>query len=388
MSLSFSCARNLTRFASGLPRVAQQSLLLRPVFRHNVARQTHRRLYARNASTRSKRSQPDIPLPKFTPIQPMQPGHDPSGKIKPSRIAPFLLSFLAIGLGLYTGQLVVAALAPCTHPGIQDLANQKDVAARYDETADSFDTEVGFSEAFMGINGIRKRLSRQCKGDVLEVSCGTGRNLGYYDLSPKSAIDSLTFLDLSPQMVEVCKKKWSSLYPSSSSSATNPRLFKPNLAIRFTTASALNAMPLAPGDKKYTTIIQTMGLCSTPSPHELLTNIAKHLDTSDPDARVFLLEHGRSSAEWLNRILDKSAMRHAEIHGCWFNRDIGELVQTAADASGLEIVTEQRKHFGTTWIYELKPSTKVVASETSSGDSAAAQETAAPAGWWGWLGMK
>jgi len=106
---------------------------------------------------------------------------------------------------------------------------------------------------------------------------------------------------------------------------------------------------------KYTTILQTMGICSTPSPHTLMSSLAGHLDTSDPEARILLLEHGRSYLPWLNRILDNSAEKHAEIHGCWYNRDIGEIVEEEAKKAGLEVRRVMRKHLGTTWVFELAP---------------------------------
>jgi methyltransferase OMS1 len=322
----------------------------------------------------------------------MAPPNSPSTQTR-GKFAPILLSFLAVSMGFYITQLVIVGRQPCQQPEIQQLDQQKDVAARYDETADSFDSEVGTSEALMGINRIRKRLSRQCKGHVLEVSCGTGRNLGYYDLRPGSEIDSITFLDLSAQMVEACKRKWASLYPASSTTAAD---FKPGLAIRFSTTSAVGPMPPAPesenGNGKYTTIIQTMGLCSTPQPQALLFNLSEHLDHSNPDSRILLLEHGRSSYDWLNNILDNSAAKHAEIHGCWYNRDMGELVQVAAEQSGLEVVDVWRKHLGTTWVFELRPSAKKAAVEEGKGVdgavSTSSAEAAAAAGWKGWFGLK
>lgn len=288
------------------------------------------------------------------PLQPYEePGRDSGSNGQPKRtFAPYILGGLGVAMGLYVSQLAVAVSQPCTNPLVSHLDHQKDVAERYDETADTFDSEVGVSEFFMGINGTRDRLAKMCKGHVLEVSCGTGRNLGYYDLTPSSAVDSLTFLDLSKPMVDVCKKKWSALHGGMKLDAN---ITKPGLQVRFCTGSALKAMPLAPGQKKYDTIIQTMGLCSTPEPRELLQNMALHLNTANPNARILLLEHGRSYRGWLNHILDGAAEKHAEIHGCWFNREIGELVQQAAEISGLEVVRERRRHFGTTWIMELKP---------------------------------
>jgi len=331
----------------------------------------------------------------------MAPPNSPTTQTR-GKLAPILLSFLAVSLGFYITQLAIIARQPCHNPSIHNLSEQKDVAARYDETADSFDSEVGTSEALMGINRLRKRLSRACKGHVLEVSCGTGRNLGYYDLSPASSeIDSITFLDLSPQMIAACKRKWTSLYPPSS---TAPSTFKPGLAVRFSTTSAAGPMPPAPTSSpnnnpngKYTTILQTMGLCSTPDPHALLLNLSAHLDHSNPDARILLLEHGRSSHAWLNNILDNSAAKHAEVHGCWYNRDIGGLVEAAARESGLEVVEVGRRHLGTTWVFELRPSAraeddgeKVVGggSEGVVDGAVSASGAAGAAGWRGWFGLK
>ena len=382
MSASTLCTRRLFRPIQSLVTEAQLGRVQPHTHIRHVNRHSQPSLQTRNASTR-----PSNAPSRRQPIQPMQPGNDPSKKSR-GKFAPIVLSFFAVGLGFYITQLVIVARQPCKHPDIQDLSKQQDVAARYDETADGFDSEVGSSEALMGINGIRKRLSRQCKGHVLEVSCGTGRNIGYYPLHPGSEIDSLTFLDLSAQMVAVCKKKWLSLYPASSSST---QTFKPNLAVRFSTTSALEAMPLAPNGGKYTTIIQTMGLCSTPDPHTLLTNLAAHLDLSNPESRILLLEHGRSDYEWMNNILDNAAQKHAEIHGCWFNRDIGGMVEAAARESGLEIVVERRKHLGTTWVFELKPSTavaKAVEAKAKTSEATAAAEEVPSAGWRGWLGLK
>lgn len=259
---------------------------------------------------------------------------------------------------------------PCHNPDVANLSHQKDVSSRYDDIADTFDSEVGFSEFLMGINGIRKQLAKQCTGHVLEASCGTGRNLGYYDISKGARVDSLTFVDLSPTMVEVCKKKWDALHGSAiraQQADASQGKFKQGLSIRFMAGSALGAMQLAhlekagaASGKKYDTIIQTMGLCSTPDPATLLVNLAAHLDASNPDARILLLEHGRSSKEWLNRALDSSAEKHAEIHGCWFNREIGDIVSEAAERTGLEVVEQKRRHFGTTWIVELKPGKKMI----------------------------
>lgn len=319
----------------------------------------------------------------------MQPLNDPSGKSASGTFGWVGMSVLAAAMGFYITQLLYTASRAAENCGVRDLESQKDVASVYDDTADSFDSEVGVSERLMGLLGVRKTLSQQCRGHVLEVSCGTGRNIGYYDLSPASAIDSLTFIDLSAQMVDVCKKKWQTHYPSTDSSNSSQK-FKPGLSIRFSTCSALDPMPPSPTGGKYDTIIQTMGICSTPFPHQLIRNMTRHLDMTNPDSRILLLEHGRSDYAWLNNILDSSGQKHAEIHGCWYNRDIGAIVRSVADETGLEVVAEKRKHLGTTWIYELRPSPsrKGVAANAANADADAVGEESKGSSWRSWFGLK
>ncbi|KAK6419193.1 hypothetical protein LTR95_017090 [Oleoguttula sp. CCFEE 5521] len=364
---------------------AKRMLLRSLIVRRNVTQSKQAARWARNASIQSPTAGSSR-----TPYKPFQPTTIPDAQ-RPSKTrrsaAPIILSTLAAVLGLYITQLSLAASKPHPDPSIRELSAQTDVAARYDETADNFDSEVGTSEALMGINKVRKRLAGECKGHVLEVSCGTGRNLGYYDVKLGSRIDSLTFVDLSGPMVEVCKKKWTTLYGPTSGIRK-----KADLVVRFLTGSALEVMPPPPKGEKYDTIIQTMGLCSTGSPVKLLENMAAHLSTTSPDARILLLEHGRSYQDWLNNILDKSAAKHAEIHGCWFNRDIGALVEEAAGRSGLEVVKEHRQHFGTTWVYELRFKSAVsivVPIEVLREEPANAEavEETAPKGSFGWRGL-
>ena len=270
----------------------------------------------------------------------------------------YLGSTLAFGIGVYATALIVSTTrAPCSHAN-HSPTTQKDVSAVYDDTASSFDAEVGTSEYLMGITKARKQLAKECKGNVLEVSAGTGRNLGYYKFTA-DGVRSLTLLDLSMQMVEQAKLKWEVLNKGQKRALGVP--------VRFVQGDAAGGMPLPPivqsgkngevvvvagesATKGYDTIIQTMGLCSCPSPVQLLKNLVGHLNMENPDARIFLLEHGRSYYQWVNRILDTQAPQHADQHGCWWNRDIGDIVE----ASGLEVVRERRRHFGTTWIYELK----------------------------------
>jgi len=80
----------------------------------------------------------------------------------------------------------------------------------------------------------------------------------------------------------------------------------------------------------------------------------------NPDGgRILLLEHGKGYYEWLNGYLDTMAPAHADRHGCWYNKDVGEIVRK----SGLEVVEAKRYHFGTTWWFVLKPKPRPVVVE-------------------------
>ena len=45
-----------------------------------------------------------------------------------------------------------------------------------------------------------------------------------------------------------------------------------------------------------------------------------------PGGQLILLQHGKASWEWLNHRLDDEAPAHFAKWGCWWNRDILQLV--------------------------------------------------------------
>ncbi|KAL8902163.1 MAG: hypothetical protein Q9192_000146 [Flavoplaca navasiana] len=232
-----------------------------------------------------------------------------------------------------------------------DLAPQDfDFSNRFDATASQFDRDVDFVEWLYGITKLRRKLVQQAHGNVLEAAVGTGRNSEFYDLR---RITSLTLQDQSEEMLKVAKAKWRETHPAYEH-------------CRFIHGSALEPLPRpareemsTPQDEGYDTIIATMSLCSTPGPSLFLRSLAGHLSVGDvaahddgserEPARILLLEHGRSYYSLLNYLLDRTALAHAQQHGCWWNRDIGKI----AEESGLEVISTKRKHFGTMWALEL-----------------------------------
>ncbi|KAI5308733.1 hypothetical protein KEM55_004991 [Ascosphaera atra] len=95
----------------------------------------------------------------------------------------------------------------------------EDVSDRYDKNASTFDATVDWAEWASGINGHRRRLALMATGNVLEVSCGTGRNEPYYQYGEKIVtgpdgrpaalgVRTVTFLDQSAAMLEVARHRF------------------------------------------------------------------------------------------------------------------------------------------------------------------------------------
>ncbi|KAJ4305505.1 hypothetical protein N0V90_001036 [Kalmusia sp. IMI 367209] len=242
----------------------------------------------------------------------------------------FFGALTAFGLGMYGTQLYVS-LANAEVP--ENLP--EDFLDRFDKEAEGYDEKVNMAETLLLLTMRRKELTRRVRGHVLEVAVGTGRNIPYY---PTKQCATVTLLDYSAPMLAVAKRKWKDTHPEYFS-----RVF-------FKQQSALE--PITPpfdAQEGYDTVIQTMGLCSTPEPVKLLHNL--EAATKEDGGQILLLEHGKSHYQWLNDLLDKTAPGHADAHGCFWNKDIGKIVEE----SGLEVVNIKRYNLGTTWWIELKP---------------------------------
>lgn len=242
----------------------------------------------------------------------------------------------------------------------KSLEVPRDLSDRYDRSARTYDSEVDKAEMLMRLGKRRKEIIQMARGNVLEVSCGTGRNMEYYILGERRAVDekgkgvvkgcrSVTFVDQSAEMTQVAREKFEKKYPA----------FK---QVAFRAQDAMDPISPPPGttmkipvgmkEPQFDTVIQTMGLCSLSDPVAFL----KHLgEITEPErGQILLLEHGRSHYGWVNKLLDDLAPAHANQHGCWWNRDIGQIIEQ----SGLEVVESQRWHLGTTWKYVLRPRRK------------------------------
>lgn len=277
-------------------------------------------------------------------------------------------------LPLFFGGLTVLAfsgysayLYASLQRGISDAANidvPADVSSRYDVIAPSFDASVNCTENLIGLTRLRKKMAQEASGDVCEVSIGTGRNLKYYDWDFKGLngvgkvgndykikrgkVRSFTAVDKSGEMLGIAHEKFSKEYPG----VTGVQWVLQDASVPLPPPPQSGGEKTGNAGKKYDTIVQTMGLCSTSDPVKLLKNLGESV--KEVDGRILLLEHGRGTWNWLNYILDGLAPRHALEFGCLWNKDIGEIV----NESGLEVVKIERKHLGTTWWIELRPRKK------------------------------
>lgn len=105
---------------------------------------------------------------------------------------------------------------------------------------------------------------------------------------------------------------------------------------------------------KYDTVVDTFGLCSCRDPVAVLVSLARACRSSD-ESRILLLEHGKSRWKWLNRLLDAQAVKHAERWGCWWNRDMVELLEKEEVKEELEVLYLNRWHLGTTYYIVARP---------------------------------
>ncbi|KAL1989427.1 hypothetical protein VTN96DRAFT_189 [Rasamsonia emersonii] len=302
-----------------------------------------------------------------------------STPIKPAvknTVSPRAMTVFGVGvltISTYCGYLYTSYRRDVVES--RSLNVPEDVSDRYNETARNYDAEVELGERLMRLGKRRKELVRMARGDVLEVSCGTGRNMQYYQLGERRGVDekgkaqiqgcrSVTFVDLSPQMVEIAQKKFERLYPDFPKAAFRVQNAKEVVPPSSPSTAVIKSSSTTPETQSQTqsqsqswttskpyfdTVLQTMGLCSTPDPVGLLRHLGSI--TEPQHGRILLLEHGRSYYGWLNRILDNLAAAHANRHGCWWNRDIGQIVEQ----SGLEVVEMKRYHLGTTWRVILRP---------------------------------
>ena len=193
----------------------------------------------------------------------------------------------------------------------------------WQDQADAYDRVVAIPE-LLGVRRMRRRLLEGVRGPVLEVAVGTGANLGAYP-----ACEQVLAVDFSPAML------------ARAAGSSGARRVKLALAV-------MDAGRLAIRDAAFGTVVSTLSTCSFPDPVLALREMRR---VCAPGGRVLLLEHGRSTARWINWYLDRGAVAYADKYGCTWNRDPVALVE----AAGLKVRKVDRTFFGIYYLIKATP---------------------------------
>lgn len=200
------------------------------------------------------------------------------------------------------------------HP-IQDTVSRAEWRAIHDRTAHDYQRGAWLRETLFGVGRLRRRLFAHASGHVLDVGCGYGAN--FVDLANATHI---TGVDVSPVMLELARTRADQL----------------GLDITLVEGDA-EALDFA--DASFDTVISALSTCSFQHPVTALQEMRR---VCAPGGQILLLEHGRSSWEWLGRYQDRHVDDMIAQSGCRWNHEPQDVVA----AAGLRIVAAHRSEMG------------------------------------------
>jgi ubiquinone/menaquinone biosynthesis C-methylase UbiE len=158
-----------------------------------------------------------------------------------------------------------------------------------DKMAPKYDRSMGRWEKVL-FGGGREWVCSQASGDVLEIAIGTGRNLPHYPPDVR-----LTGIELSPQMLEIARKRAADLGRE--------------VDLRLGDAQALRFR-----DESFDTVVCTFALCTIPDEHKAVEEAYRVLR---PGGGFVLIEHVRSPVlpvRALERLLEPLMVRFEADH--------------------------------------------------------------------------
>jgi ubiquinone/menaquinone biosynthesis C-methylase UbiE len=198
---------------------------------------------------------------------------------------------------------------------------------KYDQFAHQYDLCAVFKECLY-LRRLRRELVRPAKGKILEVAVGTGLNFPFYHNSLKSG--SIVAIDLSKEMLRIAER----------------RAKKLNMSVSF---SNMDCEDLDLPDQCFDTVISSFALCTYSNPVKALSEMAR---VCRSDGKLLLLEHGRSSYEWLGKRQDRKAKNNYQYLYCNLNREPLKLLEQ------IKITILKRRYFSfkTIYLVEAKPS--------------------------------
>ena len=174
-------------------------------------------------------------------------------------------------------------------PSANVTAETERVRAVQDEQARKYDRQISFFERVLFAGG-REWVCSQAHGKVLELACGTARNLPFYGNDA-----DVTGIELSPQMLAIGRQRAQRLgHPAN---------------LRLGDVQALE-FP----DESFDTVTCTLGLCTIPDTRAAAAEAFRVLR---PGGQLLLLEHVRSPAPIVRggqRLLEPLADRFEADH--------------------------------------------------------------------------
>ncbi|WP_422345569.1 class I SAM-dependent methyltransferase [Parasphingorhabdus sp.] len=162
----------------------------------------------------------------------------------------------------------------------------------------------------------RSEIVPKAQGEVLELGCGGGINLQFYD---RAKIDKLTGLDPSAELLDYTRQEAKTLG------------FEMDIL-----DGVGEAMPFA--DDSFDTVLTTFTLCSVQEGKQVLKEMRRVLK---PGGKILFLEHGRAPdkgpEKWQQRI--EPVWKHIA-GGCHLHRPVSKLFEAEGFA-----LNEQGGHY-------------------------------------------
>jgi ubiquinone/menaquinone biosynthesis C-methylase UbiE len=196
----------------------------------------------------------------------------------------------------------------------------------HDRAAHNYRRGAWVRETLLGVGRLRRQLFAQAIGQVLDVGCGYGANFAYL---PNAT--HITGVDFSPVMLGMARERANQL----------------GLDV---TLMEGDAEALDFPDASFDTVISALSTCSFQNPIIALHEMRR---MCKPGGQILLLEHGRSSWEWLGRYQDRHVDDIIAQGGCRWNHES----QAVVTAAGLRILAAHRTGLGILHTIQATPNT-------------------------------
>jgi ubiquinone/menaquinone biosynthesis C-methylase UbiE len=187
---------------------------------------------------------------------------------------------------LPNSELALRAM-PAIPPAIEEETQR--VRRVQDKQAPRYDRQISFFERILFSDG-RAWVCSQARGRVLELACGTARNLPFYPSDVQ-----VTAIELSPQMLAIARKRAQELgHPADLRLGDVQRLDFP--------------------DESFDTVTCTLGFCTIP---DTTTAAREAFRVLRPSGQLLMLEHVRSPVAVVRggqRLLEPVAERFEADH--------------------------------------------------------------------------